>query len=261
MNLYRQSSFSRPKTGRRALVIATLCALLILCADWLSGGIPRGLARGAVASVSSGASSSVDAVLRTGFFSSRASLAKDNAALRAELARLSAETVVVRMLEEENAALKALVSLVENRSGITAPVLSSFRASPYGTFTIGAGMEDGVRAGAVVSTEGGFVLGVVSEAGNNRSTVRAILAPSEAVDVLIGKTPGTIEGRGGGNASARVSRDAIVEEGDVVTAPTFGGRPVGVVGSIERSDSGAYADVFLRIPVNLDTLRYVFVEL
>ncbi len=101
----------------------------------------------------------------------------------------------------------------------------------------------------------------MSEAGEKRSTVRALFAPGVVSDVLIGDTPTSLEGRGGGNASARVSRDAPVLEGDAVTSPEFAGRPVGIVGGVERSDSGARADVFVRIPVNLDTLRYVFFDI
>ncbi len=260
-NFYRQSSFARPKKGRRVLIIVTLFALLVLVADWLSGGLPRGITRSAVAGASSGVTSALDTTLNTGFFSSRASLARDNAALRNEIARLREEPAAAKILEEENASLRALTGLAESRGGITAPVLSSFRASPYGTFIVGAGRADGVVEGTVVVTEGGFVLGRVSEAGEKRSTVRALFAPGVEGDVLIGKTPASLEGKGGGNASARVSRDAPVLEGDAVTSPEFAGRPVGIVGGLERSDAGAHADVFVRIPVNLDTLRYVFLEL
>lgn len=260
-NFYRQSSFGRPKKGRRVLVVATLVALVVLLADWLSGGLPRGVTRSAVAGVSSGVTSAIDSTLQTGFFSSRASLARDNAALRNEITRLREEAAAAKILEAENASLRALTGVAEAGSGITAPVLSSFRASPYGTFIVGAGREDGVALGTVVVTEGGFVLGRVSEAGERRSTVRAVFAPGVQSDVLIGETPASLEGKGGGNATARVSRDAPVVEGDAVTSPEFTGRPVGIVGKVERSDSGAYADVYVRIPVNLDTLRYVFLDL
>lgn len=260
-NFYRQNSFGRPKKGRRALLLATFIALIVLLIDWLSGGVPRSATRSAVASASFGVTSALDSLWQSGFFSSRASLARDNAALRDEIARLREEAAAARLLQDENTALKDLVGVAAEKTGVTAPVLSSFRASPYGTFIVGAGTKDGVREGTVVVTQGGFILGRVSEAGEARSTVRAVFSPGITTDARIGETPVSLEGKGGGNASARVSRDAAITEGDVVIAPEFSGRPLGVVGAIERSESGAHADVFMRIPVNLDTLRFVFLEL
>lgn len=255
-NLYRRS-----EKPRRGLWFATaLCVALILF-DWVSGGAARSVARRAVAHLSGYAVSFLDSAASSGIFSSRRALARDNEALRLELAALREETARARALEGENQILRELARVAESAQGITAPVLSSFRASPYGTFIVGAGEEDGVSEGSVVLTQGGFVLGRVTEAGQHNSTVKALLSPGVETDVVAGEAGAALRGEGGGNGFLRVSREATVALGDAVRAPFFGGRPVGIVADIERDEASPSAEVFVRIPVNLETLRFVFVEL
>lgn len=256
MNSFRQS-----RRGHRGLWFATLLVVVILVFDWFSGGTARAKARAVAAGVSSVATVALSRVAESGFFSSRAGLARDNASLRDELSRLREEVARVRALEEENAALRELAALSESAEGVTAPITSSFRASPYGTFTIGGGSADGIRKGATVLTSGGFLLGVVSDVGEKHATVRALFAPGVETDVLIGETPALLQGKGGGNAFARVSRGASVKTGDAVVAPSLGQRAIGIVEFIERDEASPSADVYVRFPVNLETLRFVFVEL
>jgi rod shape-determining protein MreC len=202
-----------------------------------------------------------DNLASSGVLSSRRTLARDNESLRAELAALREETSRARALEAENQILREITDVVGSRPGVTAPVLSTFRASPYGTFIVGAGKSDGVSVGSLVLTQGGFVLGQVTEAGVYNSTVKAVLSPGVDTDVLLGETGAVVRGEGGGNGFSRVSRESLVSIGDPVVAPMFGQRPIAVVADIERDEASPSADVFVRIPVNLENLRFVYVEL
>lgn len=255
-------SFSRRNDRRgRVLAAATVLVIGIALFDWVSGGAARTVVRRVVANVSGRSAHVLDALVESGFFSSRKALARDNAALRSELAALREETARARALEEENATLRELALLAADAPGVTAPVLSSFRASPYGTFIVGAGLSDGVSVGSIVLTQGGFVLGQITEAGTHNATVKALFSPGVETDVVVGGVGATLAGEGGGNAYARVSRETTAREGDAVVAAEFGQRPVGVIGGIERDEANPAADIFVRLPVNLETLRFVYIEL
>ena len=79
------------------------------------------------------------------------------------------------------------------------------------------------------------------------------------VEVTVAGSATLLEGRGGGNARALLPRGVEVKENDPVFAPSLGSRPVGVVGSIESDPSLAEQTIHVSLPVNLDSLRYVYV--
>lgn len=252
-----KSPRSAPR-GRRLVVFISICALLLLVADIASGGFIRSFARTASGFIYTQSANSVAAVSGSGVFSSRRALARDNAELRKEIASLIGERAAYQTLKSENETLRALVRLAEAESGITAPILSSIRSSAYGTFTIGAGSNDGVKTGDLAMTNEGFVLGTLSEVGKTNSTVTALFAPGRTVDVRIKGAVVQAVGRGGFNAKAEVPREIETVIGDAVVSSETG-RPVGVVGASETSSAAAYADVFIRVPVESSQLTFVYV--
>ena len=66
-------------------------------------------------------------------------------------------------------------------------------------------------------------------------------------------------GDGGGNAHASVPRGIPVHEGDAVIANAYGGRAIGVVGKVVSSPASAEQTVYMRLPVDLASLRYVYI--
>lgn len=267
MNSYRRSkdiSFTRTrgKTGAIALTAIVLCLGL---ADFLLGGAVRDAARTAVVPFANFGRASVAAVSSGDFFSSRAALLRENAELRLERDRLQAQGMAFEALRndiealQEMARLAALESEKGDSESVTAPVISSLRASPYGTFLIGAGLVHGVQNGSIVLGDSGFAIGSVSDVSNRNSVVRMFFSPGQTADVVSGSTGFSITGHGGGNASAEVPRESLLNEGDAVLAPTLGNRPVGIIGKIASSTSSAYADVYIVYPRNLNTVRYVHV--
>lgn len=267
-NLYPRNSrrsFPPRRRGTGALFAATLIVVAVVLIDMFSGGVVRSAARLALAPFANFGRASVAAVSGGNLWSTRGGLLKENAELRIERDKLAAEGLGYRALQAQNESLSEMARLAEtessggNQSGVTAAVISSFRASPYGTFIIGAGVQHGVREGSIVLAEGGFVIGVVSDVSNSSAVVRMVFAPGEKTDVVVGATGFSISGRGGGNASAEVPREAPVQEQSPVFAPGFENRPVGIIGKIESSTSSAYADVYVVFPQNLNTIRYVHV--
>jgi cell shape-determining protein MreC len=169
------------------------------------------------------------------------------------------EAARFKSLQEENDALREMAALAATEPGVTAPVLSSFDSSPYGTFTIGAGASSGITEGSIVLTQGGFVLGSVTDVAARTATVEAFFAPGKKIDMNVGGVAFVADGRGGGNARGEIARDALVKTGDTVLIPAFAHRPAGIVGELQAASSSAFTTLYIRLPFNLDTLRYVYV--
>ncbi len=271
MNLYRRNRgairFSTAESGgRKGVIIATAVILFVALVDTFSGGVVRDAARLVLAPAAHMMRTTSVALASGEFWSSRASLLKENGELRAERDRLRAREAGVLSLSLENAELAKMAHLAETESGgrsgdigIAAPVVSSFRASPYGTFLIGAGLSHGVKEESIALTDGGFILGVVADVSDTTSLVRMVFAPGETTDVVVGPVGFSLTGRGGGNASSEVPREAELREGDPVIAPRFANRPVGIIGKIESATSSAYADIYVVFPLNLNSIRYVYI--
>ncbi|OGG73022.1 hypothetical protein A3A38_00950 [Candidatus Kaiserbacteria bacterium RIFCSPLOWO2_01_FULL_53_17] len=242
-----------------AFIAVLIVAGSIFGIDRLSGGVVRGYAReggGAFWALANGATA---LVTESGALSGRRALEEENAALEGEIARRDESLTRFEALEDENAALREMANLAANDPGIAASVLSSLWSSPYGTFSIGVGSEEGVDEGSVVLTPGGFVLGIVTDVAAHTSLVEALFAPGNEVELTTNDIAFTAEGQGGGNARARVPRDAAVEARAVVLVPELASRPAGVVGAVESASSSAFTSVYIHLPVNVSVLRYVYV--
>lgn len=256
---FSHRSFPTHRAGRRRLAIATILVILVLLGDILSGGAVRAVVRQTAAGFASGVYAAFGAIDESGALSTRSSLAAENARLLQELARSQEYAAAYRVLIAENASLRALLSMSDRPQGTAAPILSSFRASPYGTFAVGAGSEEGVRAGDAVATEGGFVVGRIDEVHESMSVATALFAPDASVDALIRGNAVVVEGKGGGNAMAQLSRAVEIAVGDPVIAPTLGGRPIGIVGHVESDPAFAEQTAYISLPVNPSAITYVYI--
>ncbi len=259
------NSFQRNKHagGRQRLLAATVLVLIVFILDILSGGRVRNLVRSASAGVWSAGSGIMHGIGSSGFFSSRRTLQSENDALRKQVAELQENANGFLVLKDENDSLRSLVHIAAAETGITAPIVSSLRSSPYGTFLIGAGANDGVVAGSLVilgdPSGAGFVAGRVRDVGKKTSLVFELFAPDASMDVTIRGAALTAKGQGGENARAEAPRALPVEVGDIVTAPQLGGRAVGIVGGVKSDPSSSHSDVFIGLPVSLSSAPYVYV--
>lgn len=256
MNSYRRNSGrNAPLWGVAALVLA-IAALFAI--DRISTGSVNGLVRAGAGTASSFVAAMGAAVDGSGFFSRNSTLARENEDLRREIALHAENIAQAEYLRMENDALREMARLAQQESGRTARVLTSFEATPYGTFLIDAGEDAGVRVDDIVLSPGGFILGIVRSATGDRATVESLFSPGALVEVRAGEIAFQAEGRGGGNARAQVPREAAVTLGMPVIAQAYQ-RNAGTIMHIESASSSATADLSIRIPVNLDTLQFVYV--
>ena len=245
---------------RRNLVLVTILVLALFGIDRLSGGWIRRPVSSVAVTISQGASAVYRQVFGDGIFSSRVSLAAENESLKRQLAALNEEVAAARASEAEDAQLRALAHLATSTKGISTHVVSSFTASPYGTFLIGAGTLQGIHNGALVLSPDAFVIGLVSDARSSQSVVSETFAAGASVDVIAGDVPITLSGKGGGFATGDAPRGSSIASGTPAIAPAFGGRTVGFVERTEGSAASAAVKTYVRAPVNLTTLDLVYVE-
>jgi cell shape-determining protein MreC len=254
---YRDRNSAR---GRRRLVYATVLVIALILADLFSGGGVRSLVRGAVAGVSLTFHSIGTHIAAGGYFTSHASLASENAALKAQVAELEERAALSTALQSQVNSLQTLAHLASAVPCVTAPIASSFIASPYGTFLIGAGINQGVTTGSLVLSGDGVVVGTVASVGSNSATVDELFAPGHSVDAQLDGATVTVKGSGGSNAAAQVPHGITIRAGDAVTAPGFDGRVIGVVGHVDSDPSSAAMKVYIASPVNLSAAQYVYVS-
>jgi len=249
----------RPNRSRKRLFIATIIVLGLYLADIFTGGSIRGIVRTAGSFVWKSGQAAGDTISNSGYFSARRSLMEENAALREQISRLEERSAAYQVLVEENKSLREMTRAASLGVGVTAPVISSFRASPYGTFLIGAGSADGISPGDIVLSSENFVIGRVAESAAENSLVRELFAAGVETDAILADTGVTVEGSGGGNAKANLSREVSISEGNAVVSPIFGGRAIGIVGAIEEDQVRGLKSAYIRLPLNLSSLKFVYV--
>jgi cell shape-determining protein MreC len=241
-----------------AFIAILFVAIFVFGIDRISGGAVRSYARQGGGALWAAASAGANALTGSGALDSKQSLIEENGRLREEIAKRDENATRYAALAAENESLREMLGLVAEE-GITVPVLSSFTSSPYGSFRIGGGVAAGIEEGSIVLTPGGYVLGAVTFVSARTATVEAFFSPGKEIEMHVNGFPFMADGRGGGNARGEVPRDAQVAVNDPVIVPAFGGRTAGIVGKIESASSSAYTTLFIRIPRNLDSLRYVHV--
>lgn len=246
------------RSRTRRIVAVTIVAAAVLLADVVTSGAIRALAASFLQRVQSGATAVAESVLGTGFFESRIKLAEENAELKAQIEKYQSLALSASALSAQNAELAKLAHLSQVRPGVTAAIAS--RESSMGTFFVAAGEREGVAAGDLVLTDDGFVIAIVSEVQQTSSLCTDIFAPGSTIDALIGSTRVSLEGKGGSNARGKAERTASIAAGDVATAASVSGYPIGVVGHVESGATDAYQEVYVRSSRTVDTTRFVYIE-
>lgn len=196
------------------------------------------------------------------------------AELEQQVARMEQENREATQALEENERLRALLELREKRRDFvfeSAAVTGRTTTSWASTLTISKGTAHGVAEGNCVITETGSLVGVISEAGLNWSTVTTVLDPNLSVGALIFRTgdDGILEGdltlmAQGKCRLSYLSAQAELVSGDEVLTSGMGGKyPSGlVIGTVEQvhaTPSGVEQYAVLQPAADLERLAEVFV--
>ncbi len=190
-------------------------------------------------------------------------------ALRLDLARVSADLLVLEELQRENAELRELVDAGQRVDIVS--VAAEIRRVDLNPFShrvlINRGRRDGLVSGQpVVDTRG--LVGQLDEVFLHSARVILLTDPDHALPVRIERTGlRTIAYGSGLNAQLRLTdlpMNVDLEPGDIVLTSGLGGvfpagLPVARVGSVERPVGEAFARAELRPLGRPDRSRYLLV--
>ena len=210
------------------------------------------------------------------YYQDTTALEEENAALRRKLAELEAEIRQARLDSAENARLKELLGLQEERPDLTgdleaATVTEHTVTNWTATLTINRGTNSGLEVNDCVIDETGALVGLISAVGTNWATVLTLVDTDTSLGAQVFRT-GDL-GLAQGNFSLMgknrlqlefLPADAQLLGGDLVVTSGLGGYyPAGLVlGSVEEvqtASSGATSVAVLIPAVDFAALEEVFI--
>ena len=203
-------------------------------------------------------------------------LEEENAALRRQLAEMEDAIRQAEADSAENARLRELLNLREQRRDITgdleAALITEHAVSNWtSTLTLNKGSQHGVEVHDCVIDETGAIVGTICEVGLNWSRVLTLVDTDASLGAQVFRTDelGLAQGDFSLMEQGRLRLDYLPADcqllsGDLVVTSGLGGfYPSGlVIGSVEEvrlDDSGAASYAILAPKVNFDQLAEVFV--
>jgi rod shape-determining protein MreC len=201
----------------------------------------------------------------------------DNASLRRENERLTAENLRTKSIEQANEQLTALLQLRNSFAYETAAaeVIARDSSEARRSITISKGTDAGIVAGDVVIAEGGALVGRVSQAGPTFANVTLI---SDRSSTVIGQTEtsaarGDVVGQlGGALIMENIDSTEKVEPGEqVLTAgiqlaggvrsPYPKGLLIGEVTDVKRDPNSVVQTAYILPTADLEKVAYDLVVL
>lgn len=171
-----------------------------------------------------------------------------------------AENALVMSLQSENNQLRGLLGRSADKKNMTlSAVLVRPPQTPYDSIVIDAGSGMGLKVGDTIYAEMNFAIGKVVEVSERTATVTLFSSAGQKASVLIGSstTAVLVEGRGGGNFYIKLPRNIEIAVGDPVVWPDIQTILLGSVDVVDLGSGDAFANVYFRSPININTLRYV----
>lgn len=209
------------------------------------------------------------------YYEDTTALKAENEALKRQIAEMEAEVRQAQSDSEENARLRRLLNLREQRrnlSDLEAATITEHSSSNWTSYlTLNRGTEHGVEKNDCVMTEAGYLVGVVSEVGTNWCTVLNIIDTDTSMGAQVFRTGdiGVAEGNFALMSRGRLRLDylpagAQLLNGDLVVTSGLGGYypsglVLGVVEEVQADDSGATSYAVLRPSADFDALTQVFI--
>ena len=199
---------------------------------------------------------------------------EENEKLTAENAELRGQMVDYDKLKAENEAYKALTNIQEQHpemSYVSSFVIGRDPLDSFYGFTLDQGSLDGVEANDAITSDEGYLLGVVTEVDLTSCKVMTILHPSFNAAGVVSRTRanGIITGRADYAAEglcilSNLSRSTLTKANDQVITTGLGGvfPPdvlVGVVQELVPEASGKSTIAVIKPGADPRTVKHVFI--
>ena len=201
-------------------------------------------------------------------------LEAENQALRRRIAEMQTQIRTAEENERENQRLRELLELPlqEASTSFVDARVSSWDGSNWSSgFVIGKGSSHGLESGMCVVDSLGYVVGFLTEVGNNWAQVMTVLDPNAQIGATISSAGYTGVAQGQFDLMAKneirmsyLDAAAIVRNGDEVLTVGSGdlypaGLVIGYVTDVTLAESGVDKYAIIRIAADLAELEQVFV--
>ena len=207
-------------------------------------------------------------------FDSLEGLRQENEALRKENAELQRQLRQAEEDSKENERLRTAMGLRQQRQDFvfeSANVVGESSSNWSSTLTLSKGTNFDIAVGDCVVNEEGFLVGVVTDAGLNWSTVTTILDTGSQLGAIVFRTGEITVAQGdlalmnqGLLRLSYLEDESGLMNGDLIVTSGLGGYypsdlVIGSVQEIRTDDTGLTKYAILAPQVDLDTLQQVFV--
>ena len=265
------------KFGIMVLAAAAVIAVLLSVMSYfsVSAAVLPNLA-GIIASPFRSASAAISGYVSgwTEYLTEFDALKEENGQLKMKIAEMEESVRQAEADRDENVRLRELVGLREQRRDLhfeSARILVQDASNWSSMLTANKGTAHDVEVGDCVVTEAGCLVGVVTKAGSNWSTVRTVLDSETSIGALVFRSGATAVAQGdfalmseGRLALNYLGTEPDVVSGDlVVTSGLAGYYPsqlvIGYVEEIRASDNGLAQYAVLRPEAELAGLTQVFI--
>lgn len=208
------------------------------------------------------------------YFTEFDQLKEEAEALRLENEELKAAIRQAEKDSEENQRLRELLGLQEQRRDLSfaaASVVEKDASNWSSMLTINKGTQHDVAVGDCVITEAGYLVGVVTEAGLNWSTVRTLLDSDTSIGALVVRSElgavaqGSFALMGQGRLQLTyLGTQPDVITGDLIVTSGLGGYypaqlVIGYVEEVGTSEDGLSQYAVIRPQADIDALTEVFI--
>lgn len=264
------------KYGLRLLAVTTACAVLLSVLSFLSS--TSSFLENAVGVVTYPFRSAATAVAewvedKQHYYKDYSDLLAENEALRVRVAELEREARQAEADREENALLRELLELREQRRDLvfeSASIIDRQTTNWTNSLTLNRGTAHGVSQNDCVITAEGYLVGVVTDVGYNWCTVLTVIDTDTELGARIVRTQEVVVAEGdlalmedGRLKLTYLSADAQLLSGDYVVTSGLGGfypggLVIGTVESILVDDDGLTLYAVLAPLARLDSLSEVF---
>ncbi len=196
------------------------------------------------------------------FFVFRNTLIEENMALQDEIASLKLRVMDYDFLFQENQELKTLMGRTAGTDRVLARVLSKPPRSPYDTFVLDIGSEEGIVSGSKVYLSDNVIIGSITDVSGGTSLVELFSSGGKTQEAVLQRTGAsfTLSGNGGANLILEVPKDADILWGDVFMYPSLTSSVIGSVFYIDANSQSSFKEIHIRIPGNIFETKWLFVE-
>mgnify|MGYP001123712858 FL=1 len=265
------------KFGIMVLAAAAVIAVLLSVMSYfsVSAAVLPNLA-GIIASPFRSASAAISGYVSgwTEYLTEFDALKEENGQLKMKIAEMEESVRQAEADRDENVRLRELAGLREQRRDLhfeSARILVQDASNWSSMLTVNKGTAHDVEVGDCVVTEAGCLVGVVTKAGSNWSTVRTVLDSETSIGALVFRSGATAVAQGdfalmseGRLALNYLGTEPDVVSGDlVVTSGLRGYYPsqlvIGYVEEVRASDNGLAQYAVLRPEAELAGLTQVFI--